>query len=493
MIPAPTPFLVAMENYVLPGVGTVDARIDDVGLFNLADLLVDEDNFRLEPSPDQPTALKNMLRKQKGKLVVLATSILDSGGLSRGEFIWLAPDPRPEFDGKYVVCEGNRRVTALKMMNEPGLAEGTTWAKRFRELGERFRKSPITSVRAVLYPSVEEAREDVYRRHTNDQEGAGLEAWDTFAQDRANKRSGSRRNLSMVVLEHLSDGTTETLALQLGVVERTTGADRLLSTFSKHFAADYGIKLRSVVPHLDLGHDPEKTDRILQTILRAANVPVDAIKTEDQRVGVLRKILDDIERPDDTSSADVPPPLPGAKDKPPKGGHPPDGKSPRGRRARRDPLDRPGLAPQHSSQSLRIAGPQRLIGLYQECRTIGVDDKPNASALLLRVFLELSCEAYLTHHAVRPPGEKPNWQARGIKLDTKVQRVLTLEDPRRDRPGFENAWNGLSADEGYSHSISQLHRAMHDVHNLLDPRTIKRSWDLWYPLLEGIHDSMIDA
>lgn len=172
--------------------------VSDVKVFKVVDLLVDEDNFRLEPSPDQPAAIKSMLRRQGKKLVALAEDVLN--GLSQGEFVWVAPDPRPEFANKFVVCEGNRRVTALKILNEPALADGTEYSKRFRELGAEFRKARITQVRGVLYPSVDAARPDVYRRHTNDQDGKGLEAWDPFAQDRANKAQGKRRNLSMVVL-----------------------------------------------------------------------------------------------------------------------------------------------------------------------------------------------------------------------------------------------------------------------------------------------------
>lgn len=472
--------------------GAAEPDVTDVGVFDLASLLVDTDNFRLEPTADQPSAIKAMLRKQRGKIVTLAQSIVDNKGLSRGEFIWLAPDDRPEFSGKYVVCEGNRRVTALKLLNEPALAEGTTWSKRFKELGAQFALAPIRKVRAVLYPSVDAARPDVYRRHTNDQEGEGLEAWDTFAQDRANKRAGNRRNLSMVVLEHLSEGSAETLALQLDLVSRTTNADRLLSTFSKQFAGKYGIKIRGVEPYVTLGEQPERADLILLEILRAANVPVDRIKDEGQRETVLAALLSTLggeaESSDSTSGTDSD--TKGSKT-------PAEGKrdpktSERRRRSVRDPLDRPTLARTQASHTLRVQGPQRLIGLYQECKTINVDDRPNASAMLLRVFLELSAEAYLTHHSVRAPDGKSSWAARNITMEKKIKRILAREDPKEDRLGFDDVRNGLSGDAGYSHSIEQLHRAMHDVYTLLDPRTIKRSWDLWYPLLECIHDSIAD-
>lgn len=73
-------------------------NVDDVQVLNVVDLLVDEDNFRMEPNPDQPAALKAMVRRQGKKLIALAESLVHQRP-SRGEFIWVAPDPRPENKG----------------------------------------------------------------------------------------------------------------------------------------------------------------------------------------------------------------------------------------------------------------------------------------------------------------------------------------------------------------------------------------------------------
>lgn len=489
-----------------------EISVDNVGVFQVADLLVDEANFRLEPSPDQPSAIKAMLRRQGRKLVVLAEEILESGGLSAGEFIWLAPDPRPDMSGKFVVCEGNRRVTALKVMNHPSLAEGTSWAKRFRELAEKFAEDPITEVRAVLYSSIDAARQDVSRRHTNAQDGAGLEAWDPFAQDRANKAEGKRRTLSMVVLEHLSHGSAEGFAEQLGIGERTTGADRLLGTFSKSFASEFGIRLRGVPPHVDVGADPELSEALLLAILKASDVPVDQIKTEEMRSARLRKVVEAVqltlnearaERNDDhaaegaaggTGEAGSSNGGAGAGGGSSDGGGSEEGGQGSGKGGRRkgptkDPLDRPTLARPGALYDLRVKS-ARLAALFNECRRVNVDQMPNAAAMLMRVFVELSCEAYLTHHRVRPPEGKPNWAARHITIERKVKRILSLIDSGRDNPDLVDARNGVAEGGGFSHSVDEMHRAMHDLSAYLDPRTIKVSWERWYPLLKEIHSSI---
>jgi hypothetical protein len=500
--------------------------VDDVRVLNIVDLLVDEDNFRMEPNLDQPAALKAMVRRQGKKLIALAESLVRQRP-SRGEFIWVAPDPRPENTGKYIVCEGNRRVTAIKVLNEPALADGTSWAGAFRELSKEFRDNPIRQLRAILYSSIDEARPDVYRRHTNEQDGAGLEDWDPFAQDRANKFQGKRRTLSMVVLEHLSPTSAEVFAEQLGLRDRTTNADRLLSTFSKKHAVKFGIRLTGAAPYrLELGPNPDASTEILRRILRESAVSVDLIKSEKARDDLLISLLarfevEQAERADDdaTTAEQNGPPGTGergsdgteqvsgvgsestdssrsgessrAGEDDPDHGEPADDKADGkgGRHPRRDPLTRNTLAPTDRASTLHVSG-TRLTGLYRECREILVDERPNASAMLLRVFLELSCEAFLIHQGTRVPTGRAHWSDFGISLDTKIRKVLNVLDGEgRDRDLTE-ARNGLSEDTGQSHSIRSLHRAMHDLNQVLDPRQIKLNWQRWHPLFTRIHDAI---
>ncbi|MBU1385433.1 MAG: hypothetical protein KKE77_09540 [Alphaproteobacteria bacterium] len=489
---------------------------EDVGVFNVVDLLVDEDNFRLEPNANQPAALKAMLKRQGRKIVALAEEIQDRG-LSAGEFVWLAPDPRPENAGKYVVCEGNRRVTALKILNEPALADGTPWEKRFRELGQQFKESPVRQVRAVLYASVDAARPDVYRRHTNDQDGRGLEAWDPFAQDRANKAIGRRRTLSMVVMEHLTTSTIEGLADGVGIRDRTTNADRMFGTFSEEFSSEYGIKIRAIAPHIDLGPDPARAEEILWAILRASDVAVDAIKSKGQRVAILKDLLAEIDPPEagvtdeerpaagdrseESDRADHTSGNSGARSREGKpGGLSTDREgadatsseedaNATGRNPRRDPLTRKTLAPTDRRNTLHVSG-NRLIGLYNECRGADVASRPNSAAMLLRVFLELSCEAYLEHIGARPPSGRSDWSDFGIQLETKVKKVLDKIDHDRTAKDLADAHNGLSEDRTQSHSIRSLHRAMHDRNHVPDAHQIKVAWQRWHPLFRRIHDAI---
>jgi hypothetical protein len=86
-------------------------RKADIGL---DELLVNPENYRFDPVRNQQEAMLTMLRSQKDKILKLARNIAQRG---------LHPARRlvvKEVDGgKYVIREGNRRFTALKLMTDP--------------------------------------------------------------------------------------------------------------------------------------------------------------------------------------------------------------------------------------------------------------------------------------------------------------------------------------------------------------------------------------
>ena len=81
--------------------------------FKLSELRLDQKNYRTGPTATQRDALAAIIEDQKTKLVNLAEDILNVG-LSPGEPIWVTRDI--DNPGMYIVLEGNRRLTALKLL-----------------------------------------------------------------------------------------------------------------------------------------------------------------------------------------------------------------------------------------------------------------------------------------------------------------------------------------------------------------------------------------
>ena len=75
---------------------------------SIADLLVNITNPRFRPVDNQREAIDQMLNDQQDKLIRLAEDIINSG-INPSELTIVTPEPsNPK---KYIVQEGNRRVT----------------------------------------------------------------------------------------------------------------------------------------------------------------------------------------------------------------------------------------------------------------------------------------------------------------------------------------------------------------------------------------------
>src|SRR5438552_5600127 len=112
----------------------------------LADLLIDAQNPRLpNPNEGQREALRALAEHLKRKLIVLAEDILE-WGTNPGDPPYVIPlhDDRK----RYLVLEGNRRLAALKALENPEPLSGAVDPKlfaEFRELSKRYQSSPIES------------------------------------------------------------------------------------------------------------------------------------------------------------------------------------------------------------------------------------------------------------------------------------------------------------------------------------------------------------
>ena len=149
---------------------------------SISDLALFLQNPRLSDSENQIESVRKMIRDQGDGLIKLGSSIV-ADGLSPIELVGVAFD---EATKKYVVLEGNRRVCALKLLNNPSLAEDKSFRGAFEVLKNTFDNNPISEVNCVVFETVADSFKWVIRRHTGRQEGAGMVPWDPIQQDRAN-------------------------------------------------------------------------------------------------------------------------------------------------------------------------------------------------------------------------------------------------------------------------------------------------------------------
>lgn len=168
-----------------------------------SDLFLDAINPRLtEPNEGQREALRAIARQQNRKLLALARDIIQNG-LDPSSLMIVVP--HEDTDRRYVVIEGNRRLAALKVLENSELVAGAvedSVLSAFRELSRAYQDNPIQSIECVRFKTRDEANHWIELRHTGERDGVGVVKWGTHEQDRFKSRSGSRP-LHMQVLDFL--------------------------------------------------------------------------------------------------------------------------------------------------------------------------------------------------------------------------------------------------------------------------------------------------
>lgn len=154
------------------------------------ELLLDSENPRIGETESQNEALQKIIEEQGNKLANLASDIIDAG-LNPIELMYVVAD-----GDSYVTAEGNRRLAALKLVNNPALVKRMAMPEalqnKFLALADRFNRSKIEPILCCEAESREEARRWIKLRHTGQNEGVGVVPWETLAKDRfaGDKRTG---------------------------------------------------------------------------------------------------------------------------------------------------------------------------------------------------------------------------------------------------------------------------------------------------------------
>jgi len=159
----------------------------------IVDLLIDTLNPRLEDEPSsQRKAVQAVATLQKEKLATLAEDIVQHGVNPSDSPIVI---PAPKQPGRYIVLEGNRRLSALRALENPDLIVGAVEEKlvrRFRKLNERYQKNAIVDIDCVVFEERTEADHWIELRHTGENEGAGIVRWGALESARFKQRRGEK-------------------------------------------------------------------------------------------------------------------------------------------------------------------------------------------------------------------------------------------------------------------------------------------------------------
>ncbi|HEY7285065.1 MAG TPA: hypothetical protein VH497_06475 [Vicinamibacterales bacterium] len=431
-----------------------------------ADLLLDEQNPRIEqPNAGQQRALQALAHHLDRKLLKLALDIVENGIDPSNLPIVLPVVGTP---ARYVVLEGNRRLAALKVLENPDTVSDAvkpTVLKALRRLSKTYQSNPIDTIECVVVRDRDAARHWIELRHTGLNEGAGIMPWGSDEAARYKSRTGASEIHSQALdfLQQRGDLTPEARRK----VPATT-LKRLIET--PVVRAKIGIEKQD--GRMALLADEKAVAKALMHIVNdlvSGKTKVGDVYTKPQR----QKYADNL-----PSSVVV---TPTAK---PGHGVPPSGTSattPRAKKPKRSTHRKRDRLISNDCVLNLTAG--RIRDIEGELRRLSLEDHTNAVSVLFRVFLELSVDSYLDDNP--QPGVDPD-QA---KLRVKVEKVATDLETKK-KINKQQARAIRSASQG-GHSflapnVNTMNDYIHNEYIFPSPSDLRAAWDSMQPFIAAI-------
>lgn len=204
---------------------------------SVLDIYLDAENPRHDPIDDQDRIIEYLVSKEK--IRPLAKDIV-SYGVSPIELFAVLDDGK----GRYIALEGNRRLCALILLNDP-MRGPSSDRSYFKNLAESM-SFPITEVDSVIFKSRKEADVWIDRRHEGQQDGIGIKQWDATQKTRRNlsRQIKDRNALSQALLQY---------AMKHKYLSRSE-TEKILTTATRYLSNPF---LRKTMGIISKSNDPD--------------------------------------------------------------------------------------------------------------------------------------------------------------------------------------------------------------------------------------------
>lgn len=453
-------------------------------------LQLDLQNPRIARATSQRDALQKIISDQDIKLVALAESIVRNGLNPMDRLLVIQSQ---EAKTKFTIIEGNRRLAAIKILQNPTVLTAMDVRplikKRFEALAADFSVKNIEPLDCFEVASREEGAMWIQQRHTGENSGQGIVNWGGVATARFRGNDPALQALDFVLIH---GGLSEAEKADLSSGFPISTLDRLLSTPAVRDIIGIEImngKLLTALPF----------DEVMKPLLRMARdlstgaVNVTKLKLQPQMVAYASQLgndLPDLSKISATTKAidDLPPPTAPVDSKaggqPENGGGPGEGGTP------------PNRQPGRPRKPIRRTLIERLCHLNvtnakvaeieAELRRLPLSDYPHAISVLLRVFLELSVDQYLTRHGIdlrfTAPGGKVVDKKLRLKITEATTHMVSNGTPQRELDGITK---GID-DSNNPLYIDTLHNYVHNSFFSPTERDLTVAWDNAKPFFTRI-------
>lgn len=427
-------------------------------------LLVDTQNPRLpKMQTSQGEAIQLMVQTQGSKILSLAQHLADNGTNPASLPIVI---PATDEKGKYYVLDGNRRLSALRLLEHPELGNSffnNSALQKIKELAVEYKKRPITHLECVVFSTREQADPWIQLIHRGESQGAGLVEWDGQVAARYDERKGIGEKSAPAALqildlvkdqEKLSQKTHEKIENGKFPI---TSLTRLVNT--PYVRKKIGLQVKKgVIDSLD-----GRTIKYLTQI-------VDDLGTEYKTVSDIKRLVQRIEYIDTLFD-----PRPTEKDET---SEPKSDKSAsvpvttvKKRKVVKKEKIRTTLIPK---EFLAEVTHPRINNIFVELKKLNVDEFPNAASVMLRVFLELSLDHFLE--------ENMKWSEQQIGNSKLAQKLLAVAKELENNQVMSSSQlapirKAAGGQTLLAASVLTLHGYVHSRYFSPIPSELKTAWN----------------
>lgn len=352
----------------------------------VTNLFIDLDNFRFEHQTSQLEAINRMIEEYKCDLYNLAVDIL-AHGLNPTDMPLVIKLPTD--DNKFIVMEGNRRITTLKILLNPNLIDNKhqSLKKKFIKLVAENESKVIRSLECGICVNREEAYLWIERKHSNGLHGIGTQQWNPIQKQRFEEVTKGKTSMALQVINMLMGAKTvdENFKKQLATV-KVTNLQRLIS--DPNVRQKLGISLQN--GHLTSDIKKEVVTDALTEILKdmmKEDFKVSKIYKKEDRDTYMRSLFGTSTSPNSVTN-----------------------KTERWdfvttQAAQREVDDKQQktvvaqpLKPRVTLVPKKLEFPitdARIAAIFHEMKGLVVKSYVNTAAIILRVFLEMSVDVYI--------------------------------------------------------------------------------------------------
>ena len=432
----------------------------------LKSLWINTENYRFEPTESQAEAIAVMVEDQNEKLYNIAESISQNG---MNPIDLAIVTDLPNHAGKFLVLEGNRRITALKLWTNPSLLKDTSASsglkKKFDSLNTKAADKIPDTIDCVFFNDPTEADKWIKLKHTGENSGVGTVSWDGQQAARYQVRVGEKSSPGLQVLEYLKAVGAFDPALRAKLPEvRVTTLTRLVT--DKDIQKVLGISIESgqvtsTLPEVEVLKGYTQVVKDLLT----KGFSVKKVYTKEQREQYANN-FPAASRPNLTTSTGTP-----WTSNPSKPSVPTPPASP-ATKVKKSSTERTKVIPKNCNIS--ISNP-KVNGVYDELQRLHLSEFIYAASALFRVFIELSFDIYIEEYTLTTA---PSSAKSGTALQTKGFQVVNhMKTKGWSDDGISLGIRNLLSGKDSILSLETLHGYLHNHRVSPTDDTLKKVWD----------------